>query len=300
MSTTIPWPVFFAIGTFLSMIALVVGSFRSRADQRIAELSRAPEPSSPRTVPTTTILDAQLNRRVAADQRKAHLKDRLLQAGFYSNRASLIFFTVRCLSLLVPLLVAYVVGRQGWLPMTTSMMLGMFLGVAGIIAPSFMLDFKKRARQQSMRRALPDALDVLNICLEGGMSLSGSVSRVAQELASAHPALALELAIVDRETRMGRSVADSIRSFADRFDLSELRSLASVIAQAERYGASVAQALEVYAETMRVKRSQAAEERAQKAVIKVIFPTLFCIFPALFVVVLGPAAISIYNAFIDK
>jgi tight adherence protein C len=147
---------------------------------------------------------------------------------------------------------------------------------------------------------LPDALDVLNICLEGGMSLSGSVSRVAQELASAHPALALELAIVDRETRMGRSVADSIRSFADRFDLSELRSLASVIAQAERYGASVAQALEVYAETMRVKRSQAAEERAQKAVIKVIFPTLFCIFPALFVVVLGPAAISIYNAFIDK
>ena len=97
---------------------------------------------------------------------------------------------------------------------------------------------------------------------------------------------------------MGRSVAASLRSFADRFDLEELRSLASVVAQTERYGASVASAIDVFAESMRMKRMIQAETQAQKAVIKVIFPTLLCIFPVLFLVIMGPAAIRIYETFV--
>ena len=125
------------------------------------------------------------------------------------------------------------------------------------------------------------------------MSLSASLSRVARELATAHPMLALELAIVERETQMGRTTGESMREFARRFDLEELRSLASVILQAERFGSSVTQAMEVYAETLRLKRHQRAEEMAQKAAVKIIFPTLFCIFPGIFIVILGPAAIQI-------
>jgi tight adherence protein C len=109
--------------------------------------------------------------------------------------------------------------------------------------------------------------------------------------------LANELRIVERETQMGRTTGEAMRNFAARFDLAELRSMASVITQAERFGTSVVKALTVYADTMRVKRQQVAEERAHKAVVKIIFPTVLFIFPAIFVVILGPAVIQIFEAF---
>ena len=130
------------------------------------------------------------------------------------------------------------------------------------------------------------------------MSLSAALSRVARELATAHPMLALELAIVERETQMGRTTGDAMRAFSERFDLEEVRSLSSVISQAEKFGSSVTKAMETYAETLRMKRHQYAEEMAQKAVVKIIFPTLLCIFPSIFVVVLGPAAIRIYQVLV--
>jgi len=142
-------------------------------------------------------------------------------------------------------------------------------------------------------------LDIVAVCLEGGLSLSAALARVGRELAHVHPMLANELSIVDREVQMGRTVGDAMRRFADRFDLEELRSLASVIAQTERYGASVAKAFVVYSETMRQRRAQHAEELAQTATVKILFPTLLLIFPAIFVVLLGPAAIQIYQTLIQ-
>ena len=116
---------------------------------------------------------------------------------------------------------------------------------------------------------------------------------MASELRTAHRSLASELNIVQREMRLGRPTGEALRRFADRADLEEVRSLASVIGQAERYGASLAKALRVHGEALRVKRLQYAEEMAQKASIKMLFPTLFFIFPGIFIVILGPAAIQI-------
>src|SRR5262249_19575625 len=152
-------------------------------------------------------------------------------------------------------------------------------------------------RQTSLRRALPDALDVLVICLEGGVSLAGALKRVARELKGAHPMLAEELLIAEREVQLGRTTGDALRPFGERCDWEESRGLASVINQAERFGASLAKALRVHADSLREKRLFYAEERAQKAVIKILFPTLFCIFPGIYLVVLGPAVIQIIDMF---
>ena len=169
--------------------------------------------------------------------------------------------------------------------------------ILGIIAPGFYLDFRRRGRQNSIRRSLPDALDVVIVCVEGGLSLPASFAKVASELNTAHPLLALEMSIVQREIQMGRSTGEALRNFAVRFDLEEIRGLASVVLQAEKFGSSVVKALRVHADSLREKRMQDAEELANKATVKLLFPTLLLIFPSLFVVVMGPAAFDIYYFF---
>lgn len=283
-------------GTLLIVIVLLaVRGSSSRADERVAELS--PDGGGKLTEVGNRLLGENLQRRLSEKEKEDQFRNRLMQAGFYGPHAAKIFAVVKTTSMALPLAVGWLAGTLTTLPMTTCLLAGAMVGIAGMLAPSFFLDRRKRGRQQVIRRAFPDALDILTVCLEGGMSLSGSFARVSQELVQAHPQLALELAIVDRETRMGRTTGESVRAFADRFDLEELRSMAAVITQAERYGSSVTSAMDVFAESLRFKRMQNAETMAQKAVIKVIFPTLFCIFPCIFLVILGPAAISIMQTF---
>ena len=166
-----------------------------------------------------------------------------------------------------------------------------------MIGPSFWLDRMKSKRQTNFRRALPDALDIMVICLEGGLSLTGALKRMGGELRTAHPELAAELHIVQREIQLGRSTGDALRKMGERSDLEEVRSLASVILQSERYGAGLVKSLRVHSETLRTKRMQHAEEKAQKAATKVLFPTILFILPAMFVVILGPAVIHVMKIF---
>lgn len=243
---------------------------------------------------------ADVKKRVEKNAKNDRLRARLVQAGFYSRRASTWLSVTKVLSLLIPFAVAATVTYATNIPIKTTGAVAVFTGVFGMIGPSFILDSRKKKRQQCIRRAIPDALDILGICLEAGVSLPASLARVAQELATAHPELALELAIVDRETRMGRGVGDSMRSFADRFDLEELRSMSTVIIQAERYGSSLTDALEVFAASMRQKRMYAAETLAQQAVAKILIPTVICILPALFVVTMGPAVIMIIRGLANQ
>jgi tight adherence protein C len=140
---------------------------------------------------------------------------------------------------------------------------------------------------------LPDALDMLVLCVEGGVSLPQAVQRVTTELHEAHPLLGTEMDIVQREMLLGLSVGEALRKFGQRADLEDVRTLASVLLQNERYGASVARALRIHADTLRQQRQQRAEEQAQKAAVTILFPTLVCIFPAIFIVILGPAAFQI-------
>jgi len=198
-----------------------------------------------------------------------------------------------------PPLLGLAAGLAGLVPVRHGLILGAMFGIVGMIAPSFWLDKRKRDRQKAFRRSLPDALDVMVICLEGGLSPPGAMQRVAGELRTAHPALAAELNIVQREIQLGRSLGEALRQFAGRCDLEEVRSMASVIAQAERFGASLVKALRIHAEILRTKRMQYAEEMAQKAAIKILLPTLIFIFPALFIIILGPGVIQLLETFAE-
>src|SRR5205085_7860778 len=160
----------------------------------------------------------------------------------------------------------------------------------GLLLPTYWLAARTKQRQTSLRLGLPDLLDMMVLCLESGISLTAAIQRVTSELWTVHPLLAAEMAIAQREMQMGLSAGEALQKLAVRCDLEELRDLANVLLQTERFGGGAAKSLRTFAETWRQQRQQQLEERAQKAAVKILFPTLLCIFPAVFIVTLGPAA----------
>lgn len=229
------------------------------------------------------------------EDRRHKLEKRLVQAGLYKKNSTFYFLVTQAVLLTGSVLIGWAAAYLGILPRTTALLAGAAVGILGIVTPGLMLDHWKKQRQIAIRRALPDALDVIIVCVEAGLSLPSSLVRVSSELKTAHPMLAAEMTIVHREVQLGSSVGAALRSFADRFDLEEIRSLSSVVQQAEKFGASIVNALRVHAEVLRRKRFQQAQERAQKATVKLLFPTVLLIFPAIFIVILGPAAFDIYE-----
>ena len=227
---------------------------------------------------------------------RTKLRARLVHAGLYHRQAMYIFLGVKLALLVVATATGIGLTTTGALPVTKAMPISLGLYFVAMIGPSFWLDRQKNARQTLLRRGLPDALDVLIICVEGGLSLQAGIKRVADELRAAHPVLGGELRIIDREIQLGRSPGDALRHFAQRSDLDEVLSLASVIAQSERFGASLVKSLRTHSETLRTKRKQSAEEKAQKASTMILIPTLLCIFPAIFVILLAPAGYSVYQS----
>lgn len=304
---TVTW--FVAASSLVVLVFLLVGVRKSRVDQRLQGLepsggtqsglkgffASGAKGTAASLESAVSPVDRWTSRRMRQEEKKQGLRDRIEQAGLYKPQAVGMFVGVRIFLLILPAGLGVVAARMGMMTMVQGIVFGVLAGGIGTLAPSFWLDHVKRSRQTKIRRALPDALDVLVVCLEGGLSVPASFSRVARELATAHPMLAVEFQIVERQSQMGRSTGEAVREFAKRFDLEELRSMASVIVQAEKIGSSVVGALEVFAETLREKRSQRAEELAQKAAVKILFPTLLFIFPGIFVVILGPAAIQIYT-----
>jgi tight adherence protein C len=197
----------------------------------------------------------------------------------------------------VPATLGVLTGALHWAPLIYAVLYGLVGSAMGMILPGMWLDVRKKKRQIWLRRGLPDALDMIVICLKGGLSLQGAFQRVAGEIGMAHPALAEEMSINHREIQLGSTIGDAMRRFAERCDLDEIQSLASVVLQAEKLGASMVNALRVHAETLRLKRLQRAEELAHVAGTKMVFPTILCIFPAILLVVVGPAAFQISDLF---
>ncbi len=231
------------------------------------------------------------------EAQRGRLRQRLIEAGIYDRHALPLLLGVKMILMAIPLVLTVALAATGLLSPTRAATVGVLgLGLA-MIAPGLWLDYRKNARQTGLRRALPDALDMLVLCLEGGISLTAAMQRVTAELHTAHPLLAAEMDLVQREMLLGVSAGEGIQKLAARSDLEELRNLASVIVQSERYGTSVVKALRIHADTLRQQRQQRAEEIAQKAAVKILFPTLLCIFPAIFIVILGPAAYQILAIF---
>ena len=295
------------LATFLMVSSLVLlgfmlaGGRHTRLQTRLRELMGRDAPAAEEDAIVQLARSALPKMGIAliptTEGERTVLQARLHEAGLYGRQGMVIFLGVKMLLMLAPTLIGVVLGLLGLLPMTHAIIGGLCLSLAGLIGPSFWLDKKKAQRQTSLRRSLPDALDVLVICMQGGLSLQGALRRVAEELRTAHPLLAAELRIVQREVQLGRSAGEALRNFGERSDLEEIRSLASVIIQVDRYGAGLIKSLTVHADTLRVKRRQRAEEMALKAGLKILFPTVLCIFPSMFLVVLGPAIISLMKTF---
>lgn len=292
-------PTFVAVSSLTLLLLMLVTGRRSRIDLRLDSLSGKGVPSLERETVTQfakSALPAMGAPLIPEDkEQRSRLQARLIHAGLYSRQAMVLFLGVKMLLILAPALLGFVLGILGLVPLRNGLIFGGLFSMLGMIGPSFWLDRRKAARQTSFRRALPDALDVLVICLEGGLSLPGALRRVSSEMQTAHPLLARELNIVQRQVQLGRSPGEALRQFGDRADLEEIRGLASVVIQAERFGASLVRALRVHADTLRQKRMLSAEEMAQKAAIKILFPTVFCIFPGIFIVILGPGIIRIFE-----
>lgn len=170
--------------------------------------------------------------------------------------------------------------------------------LGGFMFPDLWLARKVKSRQNILRKALPDALDLLVVCIEAGLGLDQAFIRVSQELRITHPELCGELDLVNAQIRIGRTRIEALRELASRTGVEDIKALVAMLIQTDRFGTSVATSLRVHADDMRLKRRQRAEEQAAKTPVKMVPPLVFFIFPALFVVILGPAMITIYRQFI--
>lgn len=175
-----------------------------------------------------------------------------------------------------------------------------FLAAVGLYLPYFWLQIKITKRKNKIFEGLPDALDLLVICVEAGMGLDSAMYRVAEEIRLTNKPLADELKMYNLEMRAGKSRREALKNFALRINLDEIQSLTTLLIQADKFGTSIAQSLRVYSDAFRTKRFQRAEEIAAKLPAKLIFPLIVFIMPALFVVLVGPALISLYKAFVHQ
>jgi tight adherence protein C len=224
------------------------------------------------------------------------LRQRLIRAG-YPNAAAVPMFMGARLALPAGLFIGAgaLLPTLGYSAAVTLIMAGYF-GVMGYVLPGLAVGRRIKKRQKEMQKALPDALDMLVVSVEAGLGLNAALVRVSDEMDRMSPVLSEQLGLVNLEIRAGTSREDALRNLSERTGLQDISSLVGMLIQTDRFGTSVAQALRVHADTMRTKRRQRAEEAAAKTTIKLVFPLVFCIFPAMFVVILGPALIEIYHA----
>jgi tight adherence protein C len=215
------------------------------------------------------------------------LQQKLVTAGFRSNEALAIFIGVRLgVAVLAFALVAT--------PILMRPNLALALGASAVayLLAGMTLGRLAKRRQKRIRLGLPDALDLLVVSVEAGLGLDQAIQRVAEELWFAHPDLCDEMRLINLELRAGKNRIDALHNFAARTGVEDVRSLVSMLVQTDKFGTSVAQSLRVHSETVRTKRRQRAEEAAAKTGVKMVFPLVFCIFPAIWVVTIGPAAIK--------
>ena len=224
----------------------------------------------------------------------SHTQRLLVRAGYRRPEAVM---AMRGAKILMPIIFLGTVYFTGAYLMNPLFILA-FAGLAGFLAPDMWLTWKVRKRQHTIRLALPDALDLLVVCIEAGLGLDQAFMRVSQELRITHPELCEELDMVNAQIRVGRTRIEALRELASRTGVDDIKSLVAMLIQTDRFGTSVAQSLRVHSDDMRVKRRQRAEEMAAKTTVKMVPPLVFFIFPALFVVILGPAMITIYRQFL--
>jgi tight adherence protein C len=290
--------------TFLCTILIAAGLFLALSPSEkdvTRRLSRLMEPESAQDEEEGGFSDKQKERvreslaslgkllpaAVGAQASRAQLQ--MTRAGFRGPDAMLV---IRGVKILLPLLFVAMVFFTG-VYKYSPLFIFLAAAFAGFILPEMWLSFRVKARQNRLRLALPDGLDLLVICVEVGLGMDQAILRVAEELQIVHPELSDELKIVNLEMRVGKTRIDALRELARRTGLDDLKALVAMLIQTERFGTSIAQSLRIHSDELRTKRRQRAEELSAKTTVKMVGPLVFFIFPALMVVLLGPAVISL-------
>jgi tight adherence protein C len=301
----IPIAVFAAATCAVWAVVSMFTQNRSRASERLEEMR---DPRLRRTNKAdngkmNNILDKAapalskaLDSGKEADQSK--LKIRLANAGYSNENAPRNFLAIKMVSLVLGLVFGGVYGiasveSNSWMAWVIGAGLGFYL-------PELILTLMKMSRQTKIFLQLPDALDLLVVCVEAGLGLDSGMRRVSEELASGAPEVCQELGTANMQLQMGKPRRQVLHDLGIRTGVDEMRALAAILIQADRFGSSIAQALRVQSDSMRVKRRQMAEEKAAATAVKMIFPLVLFIFPGIFVVLVGPAGIQLMENLVNK
>ncbi len=231
---------------------------------------------------------------------KSALRIRFMNAGLRSENTPVIYFSVKTvLAVSLPALLWLVLATSSSALTTDSLLFSLLVAATvGFYLPNLVIAQMIKARQLKIFETIPDALDLMTICIEAGLAMDAAIARVAREMAPVAPVISEELHLVTLELRAGSSKEKALRNLAMRTGVEDVDTLVAMLIQAERFGTSIGEALRVHAEHLRTRRRQRAEEAAAKIALKLLFPLIFCIFPALMMVLLGPAMIQIYRAFV--
>ncbi len=284
----------FSYGVF-ALVSGATDPLRRRLEQVAAKRAPAPTLATRVAARLRPLAGLALPRR---DGERSRVSQLLLQAGYRSPTALSTYYGVKAV-LMSGLPLCVLLGWFFFPRLSTGHLIycAVAAAVAGYLLPSIWLDRRVLQRQRALRAGFPDALDLLVVCVEAGLGLAPALQRVADEIVVSHPELGAELALVNAEMRAGVERAQALKDLAERTGLSDIRGLVALMVQTLRFGTSIADALRVYAEEFRDKRTQAAEEQAAKIGTKMIFPLVFCLFPSFFLVAIGPAVLRLITVF---
>ncbi len=301
--TILPFAIFGLFAAAAWWILETVAAGRPRAEQRLDEIRR---PRRRKTELASTLKETSAVARVLEKATPAFakplqptkkvevdkLKQRLTAAGFRGESASNIFLGLKLLCLIAGGVIGggtmfFIYGVATDALIRTGLVAGLMFYL-----PSVILWILTKKRKDAIFYGLPDALDLMVVCVEAGLGLDQAMRKVAEEMKQSYPIIADEFALCNFQLQMGRSRAEVLHDLGVRTAVDDLRSLAAILIQADKFGSSVAQALRVQSDSMRVRRSQLAEEKAAKTAVKLIFPLVLFIFPGIFVILVGPAAIT--------
>lgn len=289
---------FISVALMTGWMASVLLSRNAPGRRRLSQLTAA-APAVPLTRLQVAEPSAALRRISKALPKSAkdllRLRRRLSAAGWnqFSGAAIYSYSAAQLILLLVfALMPVLMLGfAAGWV-------LSLFTGFLGYITPDLILAHKIAQRKKAIQNGLPDALDLLVVCIEAGSSLDQAILKASEELQIGLPAIARELKTVAAEIRAGKPRLEAFQDLARRTGVDDVRTLVAILIQTDRYGTSIAQALRTHADTSRTKRRQRAEERASTVGVKLVFPLVLCLVPALYVVCLGPIIVRMYRAFL--
>ena len=309
MSELVPLLVGVAFIAAVFSVLSLISNRNSRAQERLDRLSRPAslaELDDPKTkkerfqgvMETAKALARPLMPQTEIEQ--SALKMKLAHAGFRSDSAVPVYLGIRFTTLVFFLILSAVLFLPGVGLTGKSLRNMVLLAGVGFYLPNIILWFIRSSRQQQIFLSLPDALDLLVVCVESGLGLDAALRKVCEEMKDHAKVICEELTLANFQLQMGRPRREVLHDLGVRTGVDDVRSLAAILIQADRFGSSIAQALRVQSDSMRTRRKQLAEEKAAKTAVQLIFPLVLFIFPGIFVVLVGPAAISIINTMMKK